>query len=195
MHVGCSRIDIAVSRYRQSLMRVRGWRKNGHRSGRIPKCQRRAKEVVRKCTEGGRREVVIITSSSAGDSPWYGLAQRPSSKRVDEVPALEAIGNHPPTGSKGFEACGLQAKPRGRPFRCIWTYRAGGPDATPPPARDVRPAPASSVRPTSLSAPPPEKNRLRGMAGGKNFPLARSLAGDTIVRALRARTIATRPGQ
>eukprot|EP00965_Chrysotila_dentata_P031633 1054747-Pleurochrysis_carterae.AAC.1 len=43
---------------------------------------------------------LIMTSSSAGDRPWYGLARRPSPKKVGEVPGLEAIGNHPPTGSQ-----------------------------------------------------------------------------------------------
>eukprot|EP00965_Chrysotila_dentata_P190460 6173908-Pleurochrysis_carterae.AAC.1 len=81
------------------------------------------------------------------------------------------------------------------PFRCLWTYRAGGHDATLTPARDVRPAPAPSVRPTYLRPPTLlQENRLRGMAGGENFPLACSLAGDAIMRTSRARTRATCPG-
>eukprot|EP00965_Chrysotila_dentata_P189189 6173192-Pleurochrysis_carterae.AAC.1 len=56
---------------------------------------------------------MIITNSSAGDRPWYGLARRPSPKRVSEVPGLEGIGNHPHTGSQRPRSVRLQAKPRG----------------------------------------------------------------------------------
>eukprot|EP00965_Chrysotila_dentata_P026466 876356-Pleurochrysis_carterae.AAC.1 len=57
-------------------------------------------------------------------------------------------------------------------------------------SRSVRP----SDRPIYLSPPTPLKeNRLSGMAGGENFPLARSLVGGPIVRASRARTTATCP--
>eukprot|EP00965_Chrysotila_dentata_P055585 1844159-Pleurochrysis_carterae.AAC.1 len=50
--------------------------------------------------DGIKLHALIITSSSAGDRPWYGLARRPSPKRVGGVPGLEAIGSHPPTGSQ-----------------------------------------------------------------------------------------------
>eukprot|EP00965_Chrysotila_dentata_P247371 6207703-Pleurochrysis_carterae.AAC.1 len=77
--------------------------------------------------------------------------------RREWVRELEAIGNHLPIGSKDLDACGLQAKPGCRPFRCPWAYNRGGGRTQcyphPGTGRQARPPLRPSVRPTWASQP------------------------------------------